>query len=230
MSRASRHRAEKEGRTEDKPPERTKAEVLQGIEQTLQILELGLADFVGDDPTRRMAGLANVCAIGPATTQAIQKLRSVVDRDAFNAWYAPIQEEMKADPLMRFMWDLRINVLKRGGPGRIEKVGHINYGPKNEEALKPILADPPPGARGFFTGDELGGDGWEIEQPDGTITKYYVNLPEDAKEGMGFTLHHPDHPETHKGMPLADTSLQTICRLYVEEVRSIAGRALEEFG
>ena len=31
---------------------------------------------------------------------------------------------------------------------------------------------PPPNAKGFFIGDNLGGSGWEVKLPDGSIEKY----------------------------------------------------------
>jgi len=43
----------------------------------------------------------------------------------------------------------------------------------------------PPGATSFFIGDELGGTGWEVSQPDGSTEKYYIDLPEEIGTNCG---------------------------------------------
>lgn len=53
-----------------------------------------------------------MCVHRHTTTQALQNLRSV--DDGFDAWYEPIREDMRSDPLMKFSWDLRSEILKRG--------------------------------------------------------------------------------------------------------------------
>ena len=229
MSRGSRHRAEAGASEEDKRPKRTAAEVLHYVGENLELVELGVADLLGDDPARRLAGFRNVAVYGHATTQTLQNLRSV-DSEAFNAWYEPLRSEMRDDPLMKFFWDLRSQILKEGRTGTLTNVHQIDYfGPENQAALKPILAHPPPGARGFFIGDQLGGNGWEIVQPDGTISKYYVQLPPEVTAGSRFSLH-PDNPPTrHRGQDLADTSIQALAQHYLAYLRDLAARAKARF-
>lgn len=57
------------------------------------------------------------------------------------------------------------------------------------------MQNPPPGARGFFLADEVGGSGWEIEMPDGRVEKFYVGLPESLKITTWFEF--PDAPREH---------------------------------
>jgi hypothetical protein len=118
VSRASRHRAQKEGTT---PPRRrrTKAEVLRDATETLQAAFHGLQDLLGDDPDRRGSGLRAIPSFGVATTQTLQNLSSIVGKDEFEAWYAPFRKVMEDDPLMRYFWDLRISILKKGTPGDV---------------------------------------------------------------------------------------------------------------
>ena len=179
------------------------------------MVELGLADLIGDEPTRRMPGLRNLVVFGHATTQAIQNLRSV--EPAFDEWYGPVQAELRADPLMKFFWDLRSQILKEGSAGPIGNAVHIKH--LNTKDLQPILSNPPPGARGFFIGDAVGGSGWEIRLPDGSTTKYYIALPPEVSMEHTFRFEAP--PVEHRGQPLPDMSVQALSRAYVDGVRRL---------
>lgn len=80
----------------------------------LQLVELGLADI--DDPAmeylRITRGLYNIAVFGRAVTNALQGLRTY-DRQAFEEWYEPWLAEMRDDPLCRFFYALRTDLLKR---------------------------------------------------------------------------------------------------------------------
>lgn len=82
----------------------------------LQLVELGLADI--DDPAmeylRIMRGLYNIAVFGRAVTNALQGLRTY-DRQAFDEWYEPWRAEMQDDPLCRFFYELRTDLLKKTG-------------------------------------------------------------------------------------------------------------------
>jgi len=117
VSRASRHRLQKESTT-PKPP-RSRTVVLRDATETLRAAFHGLQDLLGDDPDRRGSGLRAVATFGHATTQALQNLRPIVGRQEFDAWYKPFREAMANDPLMRFFWDLRTSILKKGTPGEV---------------------------------------------------------------------------------------------------------------
>ena len=63
--------------------------------------------------------------------------------------------------------DLKIDAQRRGRGG-------AGFGPQ------------PPGATSFFIGDELGGTGWEVPQPDGSTEKVlYFDLPEEIGTNRG---------------------------------------------
>lgn len=229
MSRASRHRASQQ----NKPPEdqsqvdeRDTFARLIDARETFQTAELGLIDLLGDDPLRRKPGLSNAIVYGVATTIAIQNLRKT--EPEFDGWWKPIQEEMRADPLMKFCWNLRSQILKDGTVGWIDRRcqipdGHFLGG------LNPwTQLAPPVGARGFFVGDELGGCGWEVLRPNGQIEKRYVSLP---REIVGTTTFYfrENAPSMHKGQPLADNSVQAVARLYIEAVGETLEKAFDRF-
>jgi hypothetical protein len=228
VSRAERARRAKQaaaakGSSAPARTDRTKAEVLHGASETFRTAELGLSDLLGADPNRRMPGLRNLVVFGHATTQAIQNLRSL--EQTFDDWYAPIRADMRADPLMKFFWDLRSEILKEGTAGQIGDSLHIHH--LDSHDLQPILSNPPPGARGFFIGDSLGGNGWEIELPDGTITKYYIALPDNITVDHAFHFQSP--PAEHHGQALTDTSVEALARLYVDALREVVEKARAHF-
>src|SRR5438094_483482 len=166
--------------------DRTSADVLRAARQTLATVEKGLADLASGDPNRRVAGLHNLVVFGRAVTNVLQNLRS--SEPDFDAWYGPHRAEMEADPLLKYLYELRTEILKKG----ILPIGTSMYIhqlriPEDMARLGP----PPPNARGFFIGDNLGGSGWEVELPDGRTEKYYAELPADI--GVA-TMHLPIAP------------------------------------
>jgi len=84
----------------------------------------------------------------------------------------------------------------------------------------------PPGATSFFIGDQLGGSGWEIKLPDGSTGKYYVDLPTDL---VSASLHFPNPPKTHRGKDINDSSVERLCRLYLDYLVVLVTNAKREF-
>jgi hypothetical protein len=77
----------------------------------LSIAREGLREMGERNPNRVTIGLFSVVVFGRSVTLALQKLRTY-DEPTFNAWYAPWQEELRADPLCRFFNTLRSAILK----------------------------------------------------------------------------------------------------------------------
>lgn len=125
VSRARRHQAEKEsvaGQTERLSAE----EILRRVDRALAQAEDGLSALLARAPNERTpdaSGLRDVAVYGHATTMVLKKLRGV-DRTAFDEWWTPIRERIAADPLMRFFYGLRSEILKEGGPAAYEFVIH----------------------------------------------------------------------------------------------------------
>lgn len=184
-------------------------QILTSAREALKWAELGGADLVGRDPTRRIAGLANVVVWGRSVTNRLQNLRTS-EGQAFDDWYQPHVEVMRQDPLLKHMYDLRSEILKEGGPKVSQEIYVQHF---STEDLEPLMANKPPGARGFFVWDALGGSGWEVQLSDGSTGKYYVELPGSVKAIRRFTF--PDPPTEHLGQEVTGTSVENIASLYL---------------
>lgn len=163
--------------------------VLENIRQTLDAARFGYDDLMGEDPRRRHIGLRNFVVFGRAVTNVIQTLRSV-DPD-FDAWYAPIQADLRADPIARYFYQLRSEILKEGSTniGIAIEINRFNLAD-----LQPLMKNPPPGAQSFFVGDQRGGSGWQIVNADGSTEAYYVALPDNISDGIEYSFMSPDLP------------------------------------
>jgi len=116
---------------------------------------------------------------------------------------------MRADPLLRYFYTLRSKILKQGRLTTGSSLHIKNFSSRDMHRFGP----PPMGARGFFMRDQAGGSGWEVQLPDGTIEKHYVDLPGD----IGSTaIHLPDAPRKHRGEVIPDTRIETLATLYYE--------------
>jgi hypothetical protein len=146
-------------------------DVLLAASQRLQTAQFGLEDM--KRPERAQSGLYNAVVFGRMVTFALQNLRHKAP--GFDPWYNAKQEQMRSDPLLRFFHDLRTQIEKQTRQHTAPGFHIRSFGPDEFERLKPA----PPNAVSFFMGDMTGGSGWEIRTADGTIQKYYVNLPAD---------------------------------------------------
>lgn len=150
------------------------SEVLSSARSTLETAQLGLDSFLhGNTEAHRTAGLRNAIVFGRAVTNVLQNLRSVLEKVSFDSWYESKRIEMAADPTFKYLYELRSQILKEGTYGKISTSLQINYMDTSFLASIPQ----PPSAKGFFIGDELGGSGWIIQQPDGSQEKYYASIP-----------------------------------------------------
>lgn len=200
-------------------------DVLEKTRSLLATTQRGLQDLQGSDPAVRPMGIYNVAVFGRSTTLVLQNLRTV-DKDGFDAWYAPFKAEMTEDPLMKYFTKLRNEILKEGPPSLSMSmtIHHLDT-----SDLQPLMENPPPGATSFFIGESrTGGSGWEVMLPDGTTAKYYVQLPESVR--MDMSLHLPDPPSEHAGQPLPYTSVDAISQLYVSYLANLVSEAERQFG
>jgi hypothetical protein len=206
--------------------ERTVASVLDDAAQTLQTAEWGLADLTGVDPRRRMSGLRNLVVFGRAVTNVLQNLRTVVGVQGFNEWYEPWQEKMRKDELLRYFYQLRTEILKEGV---LQTATSVHIANLNTRDLLPAMQNPLPGAKGFFIGDQLNGSGWEVELPDGSITKYYVMLPDGVQSQITMRFHFANAPRAHGGQPLQDSSVEQLAQLYITYLQNLLAEARAQF-
>ncbi len=147
-------------------------QMYSGGHATLRTAELALEDLDrAPNNERRVAALRNVIVMGRSVTNVLQNLRSKAQ--GFDAWYTPWRQQMSQDPLMKYIYNLRSEILKEGKDRTVRNVHIISFRPSVD------LPPTPPNARGFFIGDENNGTGWEVQLEDGTIQKIYVELPAD---------------------------------------------------
>jgi hypothetical protein len=100
----------------------------------LRMVRQGLRDMQEADQDRVLLGFLGVVVFGRSMTLVMQNLRRH-DQEAFDSWYAPWQEEMKDDPLMRYFYVLRtmaihhdapaIGILLAGSGGNVPPIGSI---------------------------------------------------------------------------------------------------------
>jgi hypothetical protein len=186
------------------------ADVLHRTRSTLRRTELA-SDRFPNAPDREgeVAAMHNVVVTGRAVTNVLQNLCSKAQ--GFDAWYGLWQQDMRQDPLLRYLYELRTQILKRG------EEGATNVTVVHSFCTSDILPAPPD-AVAFFIGDENGGNGWEVRLEDGTTQKIYIALPEDkVRSWLAFQK----LPREHLGALITDDSLEHICRLYVQYLRRL---------
>lgn len=145
------------------------------IDRTLMTVKTGIDLYNENDLQKKDAGLRNAIVFGRAVTNALQKLRGIVDKENFNLWYAVWQNKMKNDFGMHQLYKMRSQILKEGILDANQGISIDYLGPDNlADAWK--LA--PPGSEGFFIGDQNGGSGFHVRTPDGKVEVYYISLPE----------------------------------------------------
>ena len=83
----------------------------------------------------------------------------------------------------------------------------------------------PPGAKGFFIGDTIGGSGWEIQLPDGSTEKFYVTFPSEISGlDMKVQIHLSDVPDQFREKPVTDLAEE-----YLGYLDRMVDDASEEF-
>lgn len=78
------------------------SDVIRAAEERLESARFGLADM--KQPQRAHSGFYNAVVFGRMVTFALQNLRSIIPE--FDQWYAPKQEQLRADPLARYFYEL----------------------------------------------------------------------------------------------------------------------------
>ncbi|WP_158968046.1 hypothetical protein [Paraglaciecola sp. L3A3] len=192
--------------------------IIKKAEETLKTAQFGFEDL--SDKKRRTSGLRNLIVFGRSVTFVIQNLKTPVGEKEFSTWYLPIQESLKSDVLMKYFVTLRNEILKQGKLP-ISTSTRVNINPGNMSKL----GNPPPGAKSFFIGDQLGGSGWVIELPDGTTENYYVELPTsmaDVRQHFSELPVPEDHELKHK-------PIEELCENYLGKLESIIDNAREAF-
>lgn len=204
---------------------RDKERIFANTSEMLDYARAGLADATAPDPRRRRSGLMNLFTYGRSVTLVIQTMKNT--DPAFEEWWRPYQKWMAGDPLMHYFNERRTDILHEGEL-RTGSYTHIGaQGPVDIGALiQELSRHGPPNTEGIFLGDQLGGNGWQVRMPDGTVERVYFDLP-DADVTSGLTLHDP--PNEHDGQPITDTSIQNLGQLYIDALTRIVDEFVARF-
>ena len=201
---------------------KTTEATLRHVADTLKAAELGLVAILTGHPEQKMAGLRNVVVFGRAVTNVLQNLRSTEPQ--FDEWYQPFVEEMMSDPLLKYFYDLRTEILKVGSTRTVVATHISNFSPARDMHK---FGPPPPGATRFFIGDQLGGTGWEIPQDDGSTERYYVGLPGDIGT---VSVHLVNVPQSHLSRALPASTIEALSAKYLEYIKALVQSAKARFG
>ncbi len=197
---------------------KTTSSILERAQETLYTATLGLKALGSANPQERMAGLRNLVVFGRSVTFVLQNLRST--EPDFDSWYEKYISEMKADPLMAFFNNLRSVILKEG---ELRIHTSMTFSGNPYEVIKRY--PPPPGAKGFFIGDQIGGSGWEVELPDGSVAKYYVAIPSDLPNlDLTMRVHLSGAPEQFRG-----ALVEELCEKYISYLDGMVQEAKRHF-
>jgi hypothetical protein len=191
--------------------DKTSAEFVESAEDMLRLAEQGL-EWLGSESTeKRLAGLRNILVFGRATLLSISALRR--RHPGFDDWYEQNWAAMRDDPEMKDLEAVRQLVVKDTQSGAVITQLMVRSAGRAYGA-------PPKNARAFFTGDRLGGTGWEIVMPDGSVEKYYVSISESIRpRGFGFR---------DEGTP-DGSCLEPMMGKYIAHLREMLRSATEHF-
>jgi len=200
---------------------RTTTDILKDAQATLKTAKDGLEQLVDGPPPRKLSGLRNFVVFGRAVTNVLQGLRST--EPGFDVWYKKYVHEMESDQLLKYFYKLRSVILKKG----ILKTAVSGFIRRLELPYDSLrFGPPPPFAKSLFIGDEFGGSGWEVELPDGSKMKYYVELPSDIGS---VSLHFPDPPSHHLGKAISGYSVEKLSELYIAYLSKMVQEAKIRF-
>lgn len=187
------------------------AELVESAEDMLRLAEEGLRWMEAGAKEKRLAGLRNVLVFGRACLLGLSALRR--HHPGFDDWYEQNWAGMRNDPEMKRLEPIRQLVMREVKPGEVVTNLMVRSAGRG-------YGTPPKGARAFFTGDRLGGTGWEIVMPDGGVEKYYVVVSDEIRPaGYGFR---------DEGTP-ADACLEPIMTKYLAHLREMLRSAKEHF-
>ncbi len=200
--------------------------IIKDTRDTLKTAEYGLQDLTGGDEERKLPGLRNLVVFGRAVTNVLQRLRNKAPD--FEQWYMRYEKEMESDPLMKYFYNLRSEILKEG---KLKTSWHTRFKKLDLQIdSKRIQVNSkrfrsPPNAKNFFI-DGVGRSGWEVQLPDGSIQKYYVELPSSA---VAINLNFQNSPKFHLGKEIEDLSAKALSTMYITYLRKMVDDAEIKF-
>jgi hypothetical protein len=159
------------------------SELLLQAEDALALVESAMAELRKGEQERRLAAVRNVAAFG---REVMKSLRQLCTLDAgFADWFQQNAGAMLSDPMMQEFSRASADLLTgRGLELNVTQLTIASAGAR--------FGARPKAARAFFTGDRLGGSGWELVLRDGSVEKYYMMIPESIRPpGLRFRSEPP---------------------------------------
>ncbi len=184
-------------------PARGSRKILGDAEHLMRLVEEGFRHLNEGPRERRFPGLRNFLVFGDATIAQMRILSSAAP--VFATWFDQHEKASATDPQMIDLVKLRKAVLREPKERRDFTKVHLASAGKE-------YGRRPENARAFFSGDRLGGAGWEIAIPGGTVEKYYVALPFDV--GPAGYRYENDTTSTAK-------AIEPVTRRYLKHLREV---------
>lgn len=189
-------------------------QIIKEAEYNFKAAYSGYKQYKSAEGEKKIIGLRNAVSFGRSVTFVLQRLKGKVDGD-FGSWYSERQEVLKEDDVAQKMDDLRNRILKGSdGPevANYAKINHLNTG--DLYRIMPSWAD------SAFIGDQYGGSGFEVEQPDGSTEKFYVDLPDEIDVETGLFI-----KDTSEEITPEITDAEEDLRYYLKLLREIVSDA-----
>lgn len=205
---------------------RTPVQVVQDARDAYGLVQRALREYMETDGPDRLLGLRNLVIWGRVVTNTLQKLKSVMDRVAVKAWWQPYADEMERDPEFKYIYDYRNQIDHEGLVGPLTNATYISSFSSTD--MRFMRTPPPVPHASFFIGDQWGGNGWMVQQPDGTVEKYYVKMPPEWGDRVTNTLHF-SAPTTSQGVAPPLRPLEAILPRYVAYLGEIVEDAAQRF-
>jgi hypothetical protein len=210
------------------PDRRAIVQVLAAARANFDAAQVGYHDLVGPESWRRLPGLRNAIVQSVGVSHALQNLRHLVPD--FDAWWDAKVAEMRAEPILAYVYPLRTQMLKQARDPNVvgDPVITVEI---DQVKLAELESHPPPGARRFqinWTGATFTA-AWMIDNGDGSIRMEEVPMPGTV---TGAALHFPNAPTVFRGRVFDNTAanILSIYTGYARGVSPVAARATRHLG
>ena len=193
-------------------------EGIERAERRLKAAYWGFKQFQDANGEDKLIGLVNAVTAGRSVTWILQK--NLNDVDGFDEWYSNCQDVLKNDDICSHMVDVRNKIEKEGDEG----VTDYSRVTTNSEELRRAA---PSWADRIFIGDNYGGSGFIIEQPDGEDMRIYYDFPGlDIESGLFFE----DLDSNNEGMFREVIDAEDDLKYYLKVMFEIVNDAKDRFG
>jgi len=188
---------------------RSVSEILRMLNESAQLAESALSETRNEMVEKQVAAIRNVVVFGRRVLLSLYELG--ISDPGFADLFAQTRLAMTGDPLMQRFDDLAVELLRERSPQL--NVTHLAIPSAGSK-----FGSRPANARVFFSGDRLGGSGWELVLADGCVEKYYATLPPDLLP-----------PGSSTGPSSDPGSVQFLCEEFVSHLREMVRNAKQYF-